>query len=244
MTAAIALPPTPATLHRRIRGEIESRIMSGEWPPGYRIPFEHELMAQYGCSRMTVSKALSELARAQLIERRRRAGTFVRRPTAMSAVLEVADIRAEITASGRAYSYHLLSRRRRKTTRAEAVRLGVKGTADVLVIECWHAADGVPLVSESRLINLDAVPYAGDVDFAREVPGSWLLAHVPWTEAEHSISAVAANDALSDRLDIEPGTPCLVIERRTWRGSQTLTAVRLAYPGAAYQLTARFKGPS
>ena len=81
------------------------------------------------------------------------------------------------------------------------------------------------------------------MNFAREVPGSWLLAHVPWTEAEHSISAVAADEALSDRLDLEVGTPCLIIERRTWRGKQTLTAVRLAYPGAAYQLTARFRGP-
>ena len=47
------------------------RILSGEWPPGHRIPFEHELTARYGCSRMTVSKALGELVEAGLIERRR-----------------------------------------------------------------------------------------------------------------------------------------------------------------------------
>ena len=68
------------TLYKQIRLDIERRILTGEWPPGHRIPFEHELMARYGCSRMTVSKALSELAQADLIERRRRAGTFVRRP--------------------------------------------------------------------------------------------------------------------------------------------------------------------
>ena len=68
------------TLYKRIRADIEKRILTGEWPPGHRIPFEHELMARYGCSRMTVNKALSELAQADLIERRRRAGSFVRRP--------------------------------------------------------------------------------------------------------------------------------------------------------------------
>ncbi len=62
-------------------------------------------MARYGCSRMTVSKALSELAQADLIERRRRAGTFVRRPKFLSAVLKITDIRAEITALGRSYGY-------------------------------------------------------------------------------------------------------------------------------------------
>ena len=41
---------------------------------------------------MTVNKALSELAQADLIERRRRAGSFVRRPQHRSAVLKIADI--------------------------------------------------------------------------------------------------------------------------------------------------------
>ena len=60
------------SLHELILGEVEGRILSGEWPPGYRIPFEHELTAQYGCSRMTVNKALSALVKKGLIERRRR----------------------------------------------------------------------------------------------------------------------------------------------------------------------------
>ena len=58
------------TLYKQIRFDIERRILTGEWPPGHRIPFEHQLMTRYGCSRMTVSKALSELVQADLIERR------------------------------------------------------------------------------------------------------------------------------------------------------------------------------
>jgi GntR family histidine utilization transcriptional repressor len=75
------------TLYKQIRLDIERRILTGEWPPGHRIPFEHQLMKRYGCSRMTVNKALSELAQADLIERRRRAGPYVSRPTIQSAVL-------------------------------------------------------------------------------------------------------------------------------------------------------------
>ena len=44
----------PAALHQRIRTDIEAKILSGDLGPGDRIPFEHELTAQYGCSRMTV----------------------------------------------------------------------------------------------------------------------------------------------------------------------------------------------
>src|SRR4029078_7313528 len=64
--------------YKQIRLDIERRILTGEWAPGHRLPCEHQLMVRYGCSRMTVSKALSELAQADLIERRRRAGTRVR----------------------------------------------------------------------------------------------------------------------------------------------------------------------
>ena len=36
-----------ATLHQKILSDIEGRIVTGEWPPGYRIPFEVDLAMQY-----------------------------------------------------------------------------------------------------------------------------------------------------------------------------------------------------
>jgi GntR family histidine utilization transcriptional repressor len=230
------------TLYKQIRLDIEQRILTGEWPPGHRIPFEHELMARYRCSRMTVSKALSELAQADLIERRRKAGTFVRRPTFLSAVLKIADIRAEITALGRSYGYELIQCSRRAATAADRARLGARQTGKVIAIACRHSADDVPFAIEDRLIDLDAVPEAATADFATEPPGSWLLHHVPWTEAEHSICAIVADQQAAAALDIAIGAPCLVIDRHTWRSARPLTAVRLLYPGESHKLVARFKG--
>jgi len=191
---------------------------------------------------MTVSKALTELAQADLIQRRKRAGSFVRRPQVLSAVLEITDIRAEITALGRRYDYQLLARRRRKANRGDRIWLGVTEACDVLALEACHSADGIPFAKESRLINLDAVPEAARADFSRDSAGSWLLAHVPWSEAEHRIAAIGADDMVAKTLHTAEGSPCLVINRRTWRNGQTLTAVRLVYPGQEHQLVARFKG--
>jgi GntR family histidine utilization transcriptional repressor len=237
-SARTASKPT----YKQIRLDIERRILSGEWPPGHRIPFEHQLMVRYGCSRMTVSKALSELAQADLIERRRRAGTFVRRPNFLSAVLQITDIRAEISALGRAYGYELIKSARRSATASDRGRLGVPRTGKVMALSSRHSADGVPFAIEDRLIDLDAVPEAANAKFASEPPGSWLLHHVPWTEAEHSISAIVADEAAAAALDIAIGAPCLVIDRRTWRAGRTLTAVRLIYPGESHKLVARFRG--
>ena len=109
-------------------------------------------------------------------------------------------------------------------------------------IECRHCADDVPFALEDRLIDLDAVPEAATADFASDPPGSWLLHHVPWTEAEHSIRAIVADQKTAKALKIAVGAPCLVIERHTWRIARPLTSVRLVYPGESHKLVARFNG--
>ncbi len=229
-----------ASLHRRIRADISERILSGAWPPGHRVPAEHELMAQYGCSRMTVNKALAPLAEQGLIVRRRKAGSFVARPRIHSVVLDIPDIAAEVTARGEPYGYELLSRTARIATAQEAAELGLDGPVQVLALRCLHRASGRPFALEERLINLDAAPEAARADFASTPPGGWLLGHVPWTEAEHRISAANVQKPVATILGIAPTAACLVLERRTWRGEDRITHVRLTFPGEAYDLVARF----
>jgi GntR family transcriptional regulator, histidine utilization repressor len=73
-----------------------------------------------------------------------------------------------------------------------------------------------------------------------EPPGTWLLQHVPWHEAEHNIMAANADVQRARLLAIAKSSACLVLDRRTWRSGTLLTAVRIWYPGAAQTLVARF----
>ena len=228
------------SMHARILGDIEGRILSGEWPPGSRIPFEHELSVQYGCARMTVNKALTELAKAGLIERRRKVGSFVTRPLSRSAVLEIPDVKAEVAALGRPYRFEVLSRKRRRGTRADGARLDKIDAGPLLDLTCLHWAGPKPFCYEERLINLTATPEAADEKFAETAPGAWLLARAPWTSAEHRISARAADARQAELLGLAAGTACLSVERRTWSGESSITYVRLTYPGDAHELIARF----
>lgn len=231
----------PHTLHARIRAAIEARILSGEWPPGTRIPTETELMVDFGCSRMTVNKAMASLATAGLIVRNRRAGTVVARPRMHSAVLHIPDIGAEVAARGGVYGYAALTDELRPPC---CVHLGSEGfhLGQSRFVRSVHSSDGVAILVEDRHIFLDAVPAAAQADFATNPPGPWLLAHVPWTEAEHRISAIAADAAVARALAVATGAPCLLVERRTWRGQETLTIARQVFRGDAFDLTARF-GP-
>ncbi|WP_058835669.1 histidine utilization repressor [Luteimonas abyssi] len=236
MDTAPALP-----LNQRIRADIERRIRSGAWPPGHRVPPEHELMIEYGCSRMTVNRALTSLAEAGLVVRRRKSGSFVRAPDPQieSVALQIPDIPLEVAQRGHAYRFHLLSRRRRVARRRVVHEMELADTGGrVLELRGVHLADERPFALEIRLLNPDVVPDAATMDFSVTAPGSWLLHSVPWTRAQHRIGAVVADDEQAGHLDVAPGAACLTIERQTWRGSACITFVRQWFLGGRYELVA------
>lgn len=57
--------------------ELRSRIVSGEWPVGSRIPPEPALVEMLGVGRNTVREAVQSLVHAGLLARRQGSGTFV-----------------------------------------------------------------------------------------------------------------------------------------------------------------------
>lgn len=234
--------PTPQTsLYRTIYTDVVQHIHDGTWAPGHRVPSEMELSERYDCSRMTVNKALSQLAAEGYIERRRRAGSVVAQPRVQSAVLEIHDIKSEVAAIGESYGYHLISRGIRALQSGDEHFSQQHGP--LLHLVAVHLADGKPFCLEERWISLETVPEATDVSFEDESPGAWLLQQVPWNQATHTIRALGADTQASAHLQIAPGAPCLAVERRTWNTNGSITEVRFTYPGDRHLLTARFTPP-
>lgn len=217
---------------RRIREEIAAAIRSGEWRPGDRVPTEQELAMRYDCARATVSKALAELAAAGLVERRRKAGTFVAHPPVHSAVMTVPDLAELVAARGERYDWVLISKQveaRESLCPPPALR-----------VEGVHLAASEPFALETRFIALGEVPDAGTADFAVEAPGTWLLGHIPWTEARHVIRAVNPRPAEATRLGVAPRAACLELDRTTWRAGRIVTHVRQLFRGDRFDLVAEF----
>ena len=165
------------------------------------------------------------------------------RPNSCQRFSPIPDIRAEITALGRSYGYQLIRSSRRAANAADRARLrgteNRQGDRNLMPPQRrWRAVrDRGRLRSRSRRGARSR--HGGFCDrTARYVAAP----PCPWTEAEHSISAIVADDQTAAALDIAIGAPCLVIDRHTWRSARTLTAVRLVYPGKYHKLVARFKG--
>lgn len=233
--------PKPGGLERRIRTDLEARIRSGALGPGDRLPTELALMAEYGCARMTVSKAIGTLAGAGLVVRNKRAGTVVAHRRVQTAVLEIPDIAEVIAGRGVAYAFRLLASRVRAAEAADGREAALGPVGRLLAVRGLHVAGGVPFAVEERVINLAAVPAAEAVDFTAQAPGSWLLKHAPWTEARHRISAMGADAAEAKALEVKSGYACLQVERWTFRLTQGVTFVRQLFPHDRYDLVADFQ---
>ena len=223
-----------------MRADLERMIMSGQWPPGTRVPVEHQLMATYECSRMTVSKVLGELAARGLINRNRGAGSEVAAPLAERAVLEIRDFAKEAAQTGIPYAHDVLRRETITADAETAKRIGVAQKTKLVAVETLHKLAGRPEAYEKRLINAAAVKEAATETFAESPPGTWLLEHVPWSNAEHAIEAVNANETLATLLEIKVHAACLVVERRTWQLGTLITEARIIYPGVRHRLVGRF----
>lgn len=225
----------------QIRRALSQPILNGDWPPGTRIPAELDLRDHFQTSRMTVNKAIQSLASEGLLQRRRKVGTVVSERAQERPVFEIWNTADMVARSGAAYGYRLLECEFVKDDQEKRALLNVTRSTQLLWLRCVHLSAGRPIQMEERLVNVDAAPGITCHPLEQVAPGPWLLAHVPWTEAEHTISAREAGELEAAALDVRVGSACLVVERRTWNGDVPVTLARLWHPGAEHRLVGRFE---
>jgi GntR family histidine utilization transcriptional repressor len=216
---------------QQIRRALGQPILTGDWPPGTRIPSEADLTERFKTSRVTVGKAIQSLAGEGLLQRKRKAGTVVADRAKERPVFEIWDIAELVRRAGGRYSYKLLECMKLSPDSDKRVQLGVSLRTPALWMLCLHSQDGTPIQLEERLINIDAAPGITCRPLETCGPGPWLLAHVPWSDAEHKISAREAPADVATHLQVKPRTACLVVDRRTWRDSTPVTCARLWHAG-------------
>lgn len=225
----------------QIRRALAKPISAGDWLPGTRIPTELDLKEHFQTSRMTVNKAIASLASEGLLQRRRKIGTVVSEHAQERPVFEIWDTADIVARAGATYGYRLLSCEFVRDDPAKRAMLNVSRKTRLIWVRCLHLSDDRPFQLEERLINVDAAPGITCHPIETVPPGPWLLAHVPWTEAEHTITAREAGEAEAEALEERVGAACLVVERRTWNGDTPVTMTQLWHPGAQHRLVGRFE---
>lgn len=69
--------PRRAPYRRRIYDDVRRRIITGEYPPGSKLPTIREVQQAYGCSEEPVRTALDWLSEEGWVETQQGKGSFV-----------------------------------------------------------------------------------------------------------------------------------------------------------------------
>jgi len=227
--------------YEQVKAFIKGRIGSGEWRPGDPVPSESALMQQFGISRMTVNRALRELAGEGLVTRVQGSGTKVAQLHRISSKLTIRDIHEEVVERGHVHTTRVLLTAREKAGAELAQSFGVRPGSTVFHTVLIHMENGVPIQYEDRYVNPAAAPQYLETDFAQTSPTLHLLQNAPLTEASYSIEACLPTAGEAKELGIKRSEPCLAMMRRTVSGANVASVARLVYPGTRYSFAGQFQ---
>lgn len=194
---------------------LRDRIISGASGFGTKLPTENELADLHDVSRVTVRRALAELARERLIERRRSRGTrVIYRPSPAPVTADISGVLANLAEMGRRTKVKLLTFDYVRAEGAVALALGV-GPNELLQRSVrMRSVDGAPF---SYLTT--HVPESISMTFSRQELGSRPLlellerAGVKVESARQRISATFASPKVAEALDVRIGSPVIELIR-------------------------------
>lgn len=230
----------PQPLYQQIKNTIHRKIKSSEWKSGQKLPSENELVAALQVSRMTIHRALRELTQEGLIKRVHGIGSFVADAPRHASLIELRDIAAEVTESGKQHSSRVLALNTKLADEAIARSMQVARGTSLYFLNAVHYQDDIPIQLEARYVNPELVPNFLQQDFSVTTSTSFLLSQFRPQEMEHIVRAIMPDTRTCTTLRIEPGEPCLQLSRRTWSNNQVVTHVTMTYPSSRYDLGARY----
>lgn len=231
----------PAAPYARVKQFLKEELARGRWPSGALMPSDAELVAQFGVSRMTVTRALRELQAEGLVDRVQGVGTFAAHLYRVSSSLTIRDLHEEITSRGHRHHAEVHVAERARAPAELALRLGLATGAPVFHTVIVHFENDLALQCEDRYVNPACAPDYLDVDFTKITPTHYLLNVAPLWEAQYSIEACAPSAKEAKLLGIGRDAPCLVVVRRTMNRGVPITIARLVHPGSRYQIDGQFK---
>jgi len=139
--------------------DLKAAVESGEYRTGHRLPTERELARAYGCSLITIRRALDELSREGLLQRVQGRGTFVLAPRLERDIAGSMSFTEEMQRRGLDPETRLLAARPEAASETVAAALQLETGSPTLYLERLRLAGGEPLLLE--MVHLPAERFPG-----------------------------------------------------------------------------------
>ncbi|TFZ05073.1 GntR family transcriptional regulator [Ramlibacter rhizophilus] len=213
--AELPLPRVPGTsLHRQLFLVLRDRIVSGELPTGAALPKEEALCQQFGVSRITVRRALGDLAALGLVERRHGLGTFVRGSGRVARPQPTLSFVDELRRLGAQTEVEVLAFAKEPPPAQVASLLALAAGEPALHALRLRSVKSTPLMLTDAWVPAAAAKGITRAALGKKAMYELLLQHgVRLGRVVQEISAEIASPRLAQALATEPGAPLIRLVR-------------------------------
>lgn len=210
------LAAQPQPLYLQVEATLKEMIEGVVYSPGDQIPSERELSEQLGVSRMTVRRAVENLIRRGLLERRSTNGTFVRQPQVLRRVgkdfamgLTQLLIQEGVTPGSRLISFQEI-----RAPLKIAEKLGLRLGSPVFMLRRVRSANDSPFCVETSYLPAEFLPGLSAEDFANNASLYDLLRrryNVTMVKNDETLKLSFATPEEAGLLDLKTGAPVLLL---------------------------------
>ncbi len=203
---------------------LREKILTGQVPSGARITSEAELSKEFGVSRITSRRALSELERAGLVTRERGRGTRVREniigDSAPGEAAGNVPMTSRILGQSRIIGQsevRLLGFSRQPAPAHVNQALALEPQSDVYVVERVRSSKGDPFCHLVTYVPIEI----GRTFSPAALESRMLIDLIQETgrtigSAEQTVGATIADAILAGHLDVQRGAPILHVARTVY----------------------------
>lgn len=201
--------------YQQLVQELRQGIVCEVYPPGGQLPTEEKLAKQFGFSRETVRKALSQLEGEGLIRREQGVGSFVHEPHPGAIPFHFLE---KDSHSGKKVSYRVLRQDVEPATLEYAERLKVGQGERVIHIAQVKLIGGAPVSYAERHLPYALCLKLAKEDLTRRAAHEVLSEHVklPPTRTVIEIEGRALSEAEARWLECPTDTPGIIVNRMSY----------------------------
>lgn len=223
---------TTTPLYMQIAKNIRSYISEGNVAVGEALPAERDLCQMTGTSRVTIRKALDNLVKDKIVQRKQGAGTFV-----LPRIEHLGSSLSGFTGNARNLGHNpqaiWIMKAYGTPTTEEAEVLRILQTDKVVRLGRVRLSDGLPLAIEHAVVPANLLPeidkIAESLYQALDTKGNRPV------KGTQKVRASLANPTEAGLLCVEENSEVLRIERRSYLQDNTpVELTRSAYRGDRY----------
>jgi GntR family transcriptional regulator len=229
-------------LHAQLTDLLRERIATGVLPPSAQMPSERDLCREYGVSRITVRKALNELAHEDLIYTQVGKGTYVADPTLNEELQPLSSFSDDIRRRGMVPASRVLEATIVQADDIVADRLRVPWGTEIAKLRRLRLADGMPVAIQIAHLPHHLCPGLLDCDLRSQSLFDVLRKEfdLVLAQAETVIGAAIADEDQARLLQLQSPAAVLISEQTTYLDSgQIIEHTQSIFRADRYKLHTR-----